>query len=123
MKNETSAVKRKLSGENYHARYKHLKSTIKQLTFENAALTSEIHRTEEKAVTAKAERKYLLRKLLQFEKPECKVTKQNPKKKAVAQKTNIKEEVQSVVKVNGNLDAVEEDIVGQLAVEGSINEA
>ena len=40
-----------------HLRYKHLKSTIRQLVLENAALTSEIENTDAQLISAKQERK------------------------------------------------------------------
>ncbi|XP_078489625.1 transforming growth factor beta regulator 1-like [Ciona intestinalis] len=58
------------SNARYRARYKLLRKSAKQLVYENAAMCNEISRLEERTVSAKVQRKFLLKKLFQLEKPE-----------------------------------------------------
>lgn len=53
----------------YKNKYKILRRTAIEIMHHNAAICSEITRTEEKANTIKLERKYLMKKLMQYEKP------------------------------------------------------
>uniref|UniRef100_H2ZCG3 Transforming growth factor beta regulator 1 n=1 Tax=Ciona savignyi TaxID=51511 RepID=H2ZCG3_CIOSA len=69
------------SNERYRTRYKLLRKSAKQLAYENAAMCQEISRLEEKTATAKTQRKYLLKKLFQLEKPEHRTSGQkNPRR-------------------------------------------
>lgn len=51
----------------YKRKYIGLKRTIKQLVFENGALSDEIMRTESKLQRAKVERKFILKRLFQYQ--------------------------------------------------------
>ncbi|KAJ2949847.1 hypothetical protein O0L34_g11163 [Tuta absoluta] len=51
----------------YRKKYKFMKKRIKGLILENAALCDEVARIQETIVIVKEERKFLLRKLLEYE--------------------------------------------------------
>ncbi|XP_039265211.2 transforming growth factor beta regulator 1-like [Styela clava] len=59
----------KKNDEYYRKKYKRLRKTVIEIVHQNGALCEEIARTEDKISTVKAERKYLLKKLMQYEKP------------------------------------------------------
>lgn len=60
----------KVKNEEYYQRkYEILQRTASEIMHVNAALSSEITRTEEKVNAIKFERKYLMKKLMQYEKP------------------------------------------------------
>lgn len=72
----------KVKDEKYYERkYKMLRRSAIEIMHVNAALSSEITRTEEKVNAIKLERKYLMKKLMQYEKPKIGSLKNGPKLK------------------------------------------
>lgn len=67
--------------EYYKRKYKLLRRTVIEVVHQNAALCSEISRTDEKVNTIKLERKYLMKKLMQYEKPKMNNMKSSTKSK------------------------------------------
>lgn len=55
--------------EYYKKKYRRLRKTAIEIIHQNGALCEELIRTEDRIATVKAERKYLLKKLAQYEKP------------------------------------------------------
>ncbi|KFM80984.1 Transforming growth factor beta regulator 1, partial [Stegodyphus mimosarum] len=57
----------RISNDIYREKYRKLKNVAKGFVFENASLCDEVARLQEKIVRAKEERRFLLRKLLNFQ--------------------------------------------------------
>ncbi|CAK1601037.1 unnamed protein product [Parnassius mnemosyne] len=62
-----SNVQNENHGKCYRKKYKYMKKRIKSLIIENAALCDEVAKIQENILIVKDERKFLLRKLLEYE--------------------------------------------------------
>lgn len=68
-RNPTNSSEIQRDNEYYQRKYARLRKIVVQMVHENAAICQEISRIDQKTAAAKSERKFLLKKLLQYEKP------------------------------------------------------
>lgn len=66
-----------INNNKYRRKYKYIKKIIKSLIIENAALCDEVAKIQESIIIVKDERKFLVRKLIEYEEMENQPTARN----------------------------------------------